>query len=67
VRDGETGRLAPMGRPAALAQAMIEMIEEPERTRRMAEQAQQQVRRYTLEYTAAGYDQLYQAILDRRS
>jgi glycosyltransferase involved in cell wall biosynthesis len=67
VRDGETGRLVPMGQPTALAQAMIEMLEQPEHTRRMAEHAQQQVRRYTLEYTAAGYDRLYQAILERRS
>jgi glycosyltransferase involved in cell wall biosynthesis len=67
VRDGQTGRLIPMSQPAALAQAMIEMLERPEDARRMAELARQQVRRYTLEYTAAGYDQLYQAILDRRA
>jgi glycosyltransferase involved in cell wall biosynthesis len=63
VRDGQTGRLVPMGQPAALAQVMIEMLEQPEHTYQMAKAAQQQVRRYTLEYTAAGYEQLYQAIL----
>jgi glycosyltransferase involved in cell wall biosynthesis len=65
VRDGATGRLVPPARPAVLAQAMIEMIEQPELARRMAEQARQQVRRYTLEYIAAGYDRLYQSILER--
>jgi glycosyltransferase involved in cell wall biosynthesis len=63
VRDGQTGRLAPVGQPAAMAQAMIWMLERPDQARCMADLAQRQVRRYTLEYTAAGYDRLYRQIL----
>jgi glycosyltransferase involved in cell wall biosynthesis len=66
VRDGETGRLAPIGRPMALAQAMIWVLERPDQAHHMAEQARRQVRRYTLEYSAAGYDQLYRHILGER-
>jgi glycosyltransferase involved in cell wall biosynthesis len=63
VRDGVTGRLVPVGQPAALAQAMIWMVEHPDLADSMAAAAQQQMHHYTLEHTAAGYARLYQAIL----
>jgi glycosyltransferase involved in cell wall biosynthesis len=66
VHDGETGRLVPVGRPASLAEAIIWMLEHPAEAQRMAERARQQVRRFTLEYTAAGYDTLYQKLLAER-
>jgi glycosyltransferase involved in cell wall biosynthesis len=65
VCDGETGRLAQAGQSTALAQTMIWMLEHPDQAHTMAEQAQRQVRRYTLEHTAAGYDQLYRQILEQ--
>jgi glycosyltransferase involved in cell wall biosynthesis len=66
VCDGETGRLAPVGQPTALAQAMIWMLERPDQAHHMAERARQQVRRYTLEYSAIGYDRLYRHILGEK-
>jgi glycosyltransferase involved in cell wall biosynthesis len=63
VRDGETGRLVPMQQPAALAQAIIWMLEHPTEARFMAERAWQEIHQYTLEHTAAGYDRLYRELL----
>ena len=36
VRDGETGRLIPPGDPLALADAIVELLDDPERARRLA-------------------------------
>jgi glycosyltransferase involved in cell wall biosynthesis len=66
VRDGETGRIVPVGKPAALAEAMIWMLDHPVLGQRMAEQARQQVQRFTLEYSAGEYDKLYRLLLDKR-
>jgi glycosyltransferase involved in cell wall biosynthesis len=63
VRDGETGRIVPVGQPAALAEAMLWMLDHPDRACRMAEQARRQAQRFTIEHTAAGYDKLYQKVL----
>lgn len=66
VRDGETGRLVPMRQPDALAHAIIWMLEHPDQAQQMAQHAWRNIHRYTLEQTAAGYDQLYTEILSRR-
>jgi glycosyltransferase involved in cell wall biosynthesis len=63
VRDGATGRLVPMAQPSALAQAIVWMLEHPDKRQEMAERAWHEIHRYTLEQTAVGYDQLYQRII----
>jgi glycosyltransferase involved in cell wall biosynthesis len=51
VRDGETGRLVPPGDPAALATAIGDALDDPERTRQWVEQAQREVRRHDVDRT----------------
>ena len=45
VRSGETGRLVPVGEPHAFAEALAEMIENPEVRRRFGAQAREITRR----------------------
>jgi starch synthase len=43
VVDGETGRLVEPGEPAALGQALREVLADPERARRMGEAGRRRV------------------------
>ncbi|MCG8352920.1 MAG: glycosyltransferase [Chloroflexales bacterium] len=63
VRHGETGLLVPAANPAQLAQAMRQMLSNPDAAQRMAAQARRSVDCYTIEAMAAKYDQLYQDVL----
>lgn len=47
VRDGETGLLVPSGDPAAMAKAVLALLEDPERAGRIAAAARADVERYT--------------------
>jgi glycosyltransferase involved in cell wall biosynthesis len=63
VRDGETGRLVPPGDAAALAEAILDLLGDPERARAMARRGQALVMsRFTfeamMEATAAVYAEL---------
>ncbi|AXQ29916.1 glycosyltransferase family 1 protein [Solimonas sp. K1W22B-7] len=62
IRDGETGLLVPPNEPEAMAAAMCELAQDPERTRRMGAAARQHVHehfdiRRTCEKLAAIYGQ----------
>ncbi len=64
VRDGETGRLVPPADSRALAEAIISLLQDPARGRRMAEAGQALVRTgYTMEQmmarTTAVYAELF--------
>ena len=47
VRDGETGVLVPADDPAAMAKAMLHVLELPERARALARAAREDVQRFT--------------------
>lgn len=63
VRSDDTGLLVPPRQPEALAAGILWMLNHPGAARRMAQRAGQAIYRYTLEHTASGYNQIYQAIL----
>lgn len=47
VRHGETGLIVPAGEPAALAKAVIDLVENPERALMLADNARHEVSRFT--------------------
>lgn len=47
VRDGETGLLVPPGDPAAMAKAVADLLDDPDRALGMARRARQEVEEYT--------------------
>jgi glycosyltransferase involved in cell wall biosynthesis len=64
IADGITGRLIPPGDRAALANALLAVFREPERTRQMAERARLQVlERHQVDRLVADIDQLYRELL----
>lgn len=62
VRDGETGRLVPVGAPSRLAEAMLWMEGHPAEARRMAEEARARIQPHTMAHTAARYAELYRGL-----
>src|SRR5207244_12389514 len=64
IRDGENGRLVPPADPAALAEAILALLREPERARAMARAGQAMVReRYTIDATMTRTADVYRALL----
>ncbi len=65
IRDGENGRLVPPADPAALADAILALLREPERARAMARAGQMMVQaRYTIDATMARTTAVYRELLD---
>jgi glycosyltransferase involved in cell wall biosynthesis len=65
IRDGENGRLVPPADPAALADAILALLREPERARAMARAGQVMVQaRYTIDATMARTTAVYRELLD---
>jgi glycosyltransferase involved in cell wall biosynthesis len=66
VIDGETGRLAPARDPAALAEAVIAALEDPEGSRRMADNARRRVaERFSAAAMAEGTLAVYRKLLSQ--
>jgi glycosyltransferase involved in cell wall biosynthesis len=63
IVDGETGILVPKGDSAALAQALIVLLSDPDRRRRMASAAQRSAGRYTIEVMAERVASLYDNLI----
>jgi glycosyltransferase involved in cell wall biosynthesis len=64
IRDGENGRLVPPADPAALADAILALLREPERARAMARAGQVMVQaRYTIDATMARTTAVYRELL----
>lgn len=64
VTDGETGRLVPRGDSNALANAILAVFNEPDRTRAMADQARKQVlERHQARDRDSDVARLYQSLL----
>jgi glycosyltransferase involved in cell wall biosynthesis len=65
IDDGETGRLVPVGDAAALANAIVELLSNPQERERLSENAQLAVReRFSLEGMVAATEQVYRQVLD---
>ena len=64
ILDGETGRLVAPADPAALAEAIIELLTNPERAKRMARRGQEVVRQdFSVEAMVEKNIEVYQRIL----
>ena len=64
VRDGETGRLVEPGNPGALAQAVLSLLDDPARARKMALTGQALVReRYSADVAMGATTDVYHALL----
>jgi glycosyltransferase involved in cell wall biosynthesis len=65
VVDGETGLLVPVGDSAAIAAALIELLADPERRRRLGETARARAReRFSREAMVTGMIEVYRRLLD---
>src|SRR5215510_5256906 len=63
VRDGETGRLVPPGKPDALAAAIVDMLSDTERAHAMAQAGQALVReRFTVDAMMAATTAVYASL-----
>lgn len=67
IHNGEDGLLVPRGDGQALAGALLELIEAPERRREMAEAARESSHRYDPEPIAARYQLLFQELESTRT
>jgi len=66
VRDGETGLLVPSEDTGALAQAIQALVDNPARRQAMGVAARQHaVASFDIRHTVRGYEQLYEALLDK--
>ena len=68
VVDGETGRLVPVGSPGRLADALVEVLEEPERSRALGQAGLRRVHeRLAVDREVDRVVDAYQAVLRRSS
>ena len=66
VRDGETGLLVPSEDTGALAQAIQALVDNPARRQAMGVAARQHaVASFDIRHTVRGYEQLYEALLNK--
>jgi len=66
VTDGETGLLVPPADPAALADAIVRCLRDPELRRKFGERARQSVSGYGIDAMVEQIDRLYAALLTGR-
>ena len=66
VEDGRTGILVPPGDPAALSEAILSLLRNPERTRELARAGQRVAEGFTLERSVRGVAELYEGTISRK-
>ncbi|MEJ8640056.1 glycosyltransferase family 4 protein [Streptomyces sp. MS2.AVA.5] len=66
IKHGTNGLLVPRGDPAAMADAMIELIEDPDRRSAMAKAARESTHRYDPDHIARRYVDLIAFLRERR-
>ena len=67
VTDGETGLLVPPRNPDALADAVLSLLRDPERCRRMGEAGRRRVERvFDVRRMVAEYEEFYRELAQRR-
>jgi glycosyltransferase involved in cell wall biosynthesis len=59
IRDGDTGLLMPTGDPAAMAKAVISLIEDPDRAAAMARCARVEVEKRSWEHVRERWAAVY--------
>ena len=68
LEDGVNGRLVPPGEPAALANAICELLADPELAARLGGAARRSIdERFSIARMVASTEQLYRSLLERRS
>jgi glycosyltransferase involved in cell wall biosynthesis len=68
VADGETGLLVPASDPLALAEALAELADQPEKAARLGEAGRERLRRqFSLEKMVGDTELLYRELLDDRA
>ena len=67
IDDGVTGRLVPVGDAVALGAALVDLVEDPERARRLASAAAERLPSFTAEQMVADTEALYDRLLARPS
>jgi glycosyltransferase involved in cell wall biosynthesis len=67
VREGETGLLAPVGEPQALAEAMLKMLSEPQTAARMGAAGRARFEDgFSVPVMAGNYERLYEELLSKK-
>ncbi len=59
VRDAETGTLVPAREPAAMAKAVISLLEDPDRAAAMAQRARREVEKYSWPHVSGRWAAVY--------
>jgi len=68
IEDGVNGRLVPPADAAALAEAMAELLDDPEQAQALARRGQEIVRqRYTIDRVTEAYERLYEELLEAKA
>ena len=63
VFNGQTGIVVPQGNPAALAEAILELLGNPQKARRLGEAGRRLIEEnFTIQRTVAQYEALYEAL-----
>jgi glycosyltransferase involved in cell wall biosynthesis len=63
VNTGETGILVPPHNPAALAEAILKLLDNPSKAQLMARNAREVVKKFTIQNTASCYAKIYKRIV----
>lgn len=66
VQDGQNGLLVPPGQPSAIAEAMINLLDNPEQVKKMGYLAREMIQgQFSMDAMMQGMDAMYSALLQR--
>ena len=61
--DARGAMLVPAGNSRMLADALVHLLQNPDLRRRLGQEARQSVRRFSIEQTVSGFEQIYEEML----